>query len=146
MYRHLLVPIDGTELSTETVGQAADFARALGLDRKHPLRAVGLLAEPSLKDIDVVRVTTPDSERHYVGVAAVGFDSAVNETANTMDTRLTGTARYVAAIAPAAALLLAMPESSAGGAQQALPSVLASFLTEEAHATPAEREALTAWP
>jgi nucleotide-binding universal stress UspA family protein len=30
MYRHLLVPVDGTELSTETVGQAVEFARALG--------------------------------------------------------------------------------------------------------------------
>ncbi|MBK9243252.1 MAG: universal stress protein [Burkholderiales bacterium] len=30
MYRHLLVPVDGTELSTETVGQAVEFARTLG--------------------------------------------------------------------------------------------------------------------
>ena len=27
MYRHLLVPIDGTDLSTEMVGQAVEFAR-----------------------------------------------------------------------------------------------------------------------
>lgn len=53
-------------------------------------------------------------------------------------------ARFVAAIAPAAVLLLAMPEASAGGAQPVLPSALASFLTGEAHATPAEREALLA--
>ncbi len=30
MYRHLLVPVDGTGLSTETVGQAVEFARTLG--------------------------------------------------------------------------------------------------------------------
>jgi len=30
MYRHLLVPIDGTELSNETIGQAVEFARVLG--------------------------------------------------------------------------------------------------------------------
>ena len=53
-------------------------------------------------------------------------------------------ARFVAAIAPAAVLLLAMPEASAGGAQPVLPSALASFLTEDAHATPSEREALLA--
>lgn len=30
MYRHLLVPVDGTELSTYTAGQAVEFARTLG--------------------------------------------------------------------------------------------------------------------
>jgi nucleotide-binding universal stress UspA family protein/hemerythrin-like domain-containing protein len=30
MYRHLLVPVDGTSLSTETVGQAVELARSLG--------------------------------------------------------------------------------------------------------------------
>ena len=30
MYRHLLVPVDGTALSTETVGQAVAFARSVG--------------------------------------------------------------------------------------------------------------------
>jgi nucleotide-binding universal stress UspA family protein/hemerythrin-like domain-containing protein len=30
MYRHLLVPVDGTALSTETVGQSVEFARTLG--------------------------------------------------------------------------------------------------------------------
>jgi hypothetical protein len=50
----------------------------------------------------------------------------------------------VAAIAPAAALFLAMPEASAGGAQPLLPPALASFLTGEARATPSEREALLA--
>jgi nucleotide-binding universal stress UspA family protein/hemerythrin-like domain-containing protein len=30
MYRHLLVPVDGTSLSTDTVGQAVELARTLG--------------------------------------------------------------------------------------------------------------------
>lgn len=30
MYRHLLVPLDGTDLSTQVVGQAVEFARTLG--------------------------------------------------------------------------------------------------------------------
>jgi nucleotide-binding universal stress UspA family protein len=30
MYRHMLVPTDGTELSTETVGSAVEFARKIG--------------------------------------------------------------------------------------------------------------------
>jgi nucleotide-binding universal stress UspA family protein/hemerythrin-like domain-containing protein len=30
MYRHLLVPVDGTDLSTQVVGQAVEFARTLG--------------------------------------------------------------------------------------------------------------------
>jgi nucleotide-binding universal stress UspA family protein/hemerythrin-like domain-containing protein len=30
MYRHLLVPVDGTDLSTQIVGQAVEFARLLG--------------------------------------------------------------------------------------------------------------------
>jgi nucleotide-binding universal stress UspA family protein/hemerythrin-like domain-containing protein len=30
MYRHLLVPTDGTELSTETISRAVDFAKAIG--------------------------------------------------------------------------------------------------------------------
>ena len=30
MYSHLLVPVDGTDLSIETVGRAVEFARAMG--------------------------------------------------------------------------------------------------------------------
>jgi nucleotide-binding universal stress UspA family protein/hemerythrin-like domain-containing protein len=30
MYRHLLVPTDGTELSTETISRAVDFAKSIG--------------------------------------------------------------------------------------------------------------------
>jgi hypothetical protein len=53
--------------------------------------------------------------------------------------------RFIAATALAAVSLVSLPITSrADGAQAVLPPVLASFLTEEAQATPAEREALLA--
>jgi diacylglycerol kinase (ATP) len=49
--------------------------------------------------VDVVNLTTADgSERVYVNIAGAGFDSAVNETANRMRTRMPGTAKYVVAL------------------------------------------------
>ncbi len=54
-------------------------------------------------------------------------------------------ARFVAGVALAAVAFLRMPgASAAGGAQPALPSPLDSFLAEEAHTSPADREALLA--
>ena len=54
-------------------------------------------------------------------------------------------AKFAAAVAVAAGWLLRMPEASvAAGAQRALPPAFDSFLAEEAHATPADREALLA--
>jgi hypothetical protein len=54
-------------------------------------------------------------------------------------------ARFIAATALAAASLVPLSVASkAAGAQSSLPSALASFLTEEAHATPSEREVLLA--
>ena len=54
-------------------------------------------------------------------------------------------ARFIAATALAAVSLVPLSVASrAAGAQPALPPALASFLTEEAHATPSEREALLA--
>lgn len=59
MYRHLLVPIDGTDLSSETVGRAVAFARAIGA------RITFFHAQPdhggSLLngDAEIVRATSP---------------------------------------------------------------------------------------
>ena len=58
MYRHLLVPIDGTELSTVTIGAAVDLARVLGA------RITFFHARPdyssSLRgEADAVRLTAP---------------------------------------------------------------------------------------
>ena len=69
MYRHLLVPIDGTDLSTEIVGQAVELARTVGA------RITFFHAVPDYKaslfgDADVVRVTAPaDYEYAFVGRA-----------------------------------------------------------------------------
>jgi hypothetical protein len=54
-------------------------------------------------------------------------------------------ARFIAPSALAAASLVPLSAASrAAGAQPSLPSALGSFLTEEAHATSFEREALLA--
>ena len=54
-------------------------------------------------------------------------------------------ARFIAASALAAVSLVPLSVASrAAGAQTSLPSALGSFLSEEAHATPSERETLLA--
>jgi YegS/Rv2252/BmrU family lipid kinase len=75
-------------------GTGNDFARHIGLNRKDPLAAARLLASPTFKLIDVVKVTTPERERHYVNIGGAGFDSEVNELANKVR-RLRGTPKYV---------------------------------------------------
>jgi diacylglycerol kinase (ATP) len=84
----------GTALAVIPSGTGNDFARHIGLDRKDPIAAVRLLSAPTFKEIDVVRVTTPERERYYVNVGGAGFDSEVNEHANKVR-RLTGTPKYV---------------------------------------------------
>ncbi|HJV26994.1 MAG TPA: universal stress protein [Aromatoleum sp.] len=58
MYRHLLVPIDGTDLSTETSSNAIDFARTLGAHitffHAQPDYAAALDGEA-----EIVRLTSP---------------------------------------------------------------------------------------
>jgi nucleotide-binding universal stress UspA family protein/hemerythrin-like domain-containing protein len=58
MYRHLLVPVDGTDLSTETVGRAVEFARAIGARitffHAQPDHAASLFG-----DAEIVRLTSP---------------------------------------------------------------------------------------
>jgi diacylglycerol kinase (ATP) len=84
----------GAALAVIPAGTGNDFARHLGLNRKDPLAAARLLADPSIRKIDVVRITTPEGERHYVNVGGAGFDSEVNEHANGVK-RLNGTAKYI---------------------------------------------------
>ena len=84
----------GAALAVVPAGTGNDFARHLGLDRKDPLAAVRLLAEPTIRKIDVVRITTTDGERYYVNVGGAGFDSEVNEHANRVR-MLKGTAKYI---------------------------------------------------
>ena len=59
MYRHLLVPIDDTDLSTVTIGRAVEFARSLGA-RITFFHAMSDHAAAFLGDAEVVRLTSPD--------------------------------------------------------------------------------------
>ncbi|BAL24250.1 universal stress protein [Azoarcus sp. KH32C] len=59
MYRHILVPIDGTDLSTETVSNAVEFACTLGA------RITFFHAQPDhtaalSSDSEIIRLTSPD--------------------------------------------------------------------------------------
>lgn len=58
MYRHLLVPIDGTDLATQTVSNAVEFARTLGARitffHAQPNHAAALSGEA-----EAVRLTSP---------------------------------------------------------------------------------------
>ncbi len=89
MYRHLLVPVDGTELSTDTVSQAAEFARTLG-----------------------ARVTffyaAPDHEASLRGEAEVVWNTSPNEFVYAFE----GRARELLAKAESAARALGVPCSS----------------------------------
>jgi len=86
----------GTQAALAVIpaGTGNDFARHIGLDRKDPLAAARLLADPRTRRIDVVRVRTAEGERYFVNVAGTGFDSQVNEHANGV-TFLKGTPKYI---------------------------------------------------
>jgi nucleotide-binding universal stress UspA family protein/hemerythrin-like domain-containing protein len=59
MYRHLFVPVDGTDLSVETVGQAVEFASTLGARitffHAQPDHAASLFGEA-----EIARVAAPE--------------------------------------------------------------------------------------
>lgn len=79
-------------------GTGNDNARLLGYDRRDPLRAVDAIASAAPRAVDVGMVRTADGvERAFLGVLSSGFDSAVNERANSMRWP-TGTALYLLAI------------------------------------------------
>jgi len=58
MYRHLLVPIDATDLSIEIVGQAVEYARTLGA-RITFFHAVPDYAASLFSDAEIVRAAAP---------------------------------------------------------------------------------------
>lgn len=84
----------GGALAVIPAGTGNDFARHIGLNRKDPLGAVRLLAEPVFTKIDVVRVLHAEGERYFVNVAGTGFDSQVNAHANGVRF-LKGTPKYI---------------------------------------------------
>jgi len=59
MYRHLLVPIDNTDLSTITIGRAVEFARSLGA-RVTFFHAAADHEASFGGDAEIVRLTSPD--------------------------------------------------------------------------------------
>lgn len=105
---HDLVACGGDGLVTEVAGVAADtgrrlaivptgagndFARVLGYDPKHPVRAFDAVANGRDHLVDLGRV----NGRWYTCVTASGFDAEANRWANTVR-RLSGTTLYVAAV------------------------------------------------
>jgi diacylglycerol kinase (ATP) len=86
----------GAALAVIPAGTGNDFAMMLGLPVKDPLAAARLLENPVTRQLDVVRVATPERERFYVNVAGAGFDSEVNAYANRIRF-VKGKAKYVLA-------------------------------------------------
>jgi diacylglycerol kinase (ATP) len=87
-----------TALAVIPTGTGNDFARFIGVNRKKPLEAVGLLSDPDIRAVDAAKVTGGGREVRFVNVAGAGFDSEVNETANNMKWKAQGTAKYVASV------------------------------------------------
>ena len=65
MYRHLLVPIDATDLSIEVVGSAVALARSVGA-RVTFFHAVPDHAASLRGDAEVLRMTSPDDHAYAV--------------------------------------------------------------------------------
>ena len=83
----------GTRLAIVPTGAGNDFARVLGYDPKHPLRAFDAISGGHDRVVDLGRV----NGRWYTCVTASGFDAEANRWANTVR-RLSGTGLYVAAV------------------------------------------------
>lgn len=83
----------GARLAVVPTGAGNDFARVLGYDTKHPLRAFDAIRSGTDQVVDLGRV----NGRWYTCVTCTGFDSEANRWANTVQ-RLSGTTLYVAAV------------------------------------------------
>ena len=87
-----------TALGIVPGGTGDDNARTLGIPRDSAAAAARLAALGEVSRIDLGSVSTADgTERVFLGVLSSGFDSLVNERANTM-TWPKGNARYLVAI------------------------------------------------
>ena len=73
-----------TTLAVIAAGTGNDIARGLGLPVHDPVRAADLVTTGIPRTIDAVRHVDAHGDRHwYAGVLGAGFDSLVNERANT---------------------------------------------------------------
>ncbi|MEA2520527.1 MAG: hypothetical protein QOI81_173 [Actinomycetota bacterium] len=86
----------GAALAVLPGGTGDDFASSI--DTGKLPAAVRLLFEPSIVQMDIVKLSCGAEVQHYVNIAGAGFDSDVNETANGMRVRLGTTGTYIAAV------------------------------------------------
>lgn len=117
----------GTDAALAVIpgGNGNDFSRALGLDRRHPIRAALLLRSPRIAEIDAARVSAGSDTRIYMNVAGAGFDSEVSETANRMRMRAMGSVRYaVAVVSTLRAFTPARFDLSIDGTERAITGML----------------------
>jgi diacylglycerol kinase (ATP) len=88
---------EGT-IAVVPTGAGNDFARHLGIDPQHPLRAADLLQDGQIVSVDLAFATTADGASAWcTTVANTGFDADANRWANGVRL-LTGTPLYVAAV------------------------------------------------
>lgn len=85
----------GVPLGIIPAGTGNDIAAALGIPRRDPLAAAGIVLDGTPTRVDAARI---GADRWFAGVLACGFDSRVNERANAL-TWPGGTARYLRAVA-----------------------------------------------
>src|SRR4029453_9171983 len=85
-------PAARAALGVVPAGSGNDIAAALGLPRRRPLAAAGLLPTLPRRAVDLARA----GGRCYLDVAGAGLDSQVNELANRL--RLPGALRAVGAL------------------------------------------------
>lgn len=92
------VALTGTPLGIIPLGTGNDNARLLGLPRKDPVAAVGIICRFLPRTVDVASVRTADGvEQFFLGVLSAGFDSNVTERANAL-TWPPGPLKYVRAL------------------------------------------------
>ena len=83
-----------TPIALVPAGTGNDFARALGLDLKHPTKHLPLLFTQSPEAVDLGLV----NGRYFADILSTGFDSIVNEKANSLKF-IKGRMKYNIAIA-----------------------------------------------
>ncbi|HRY08392.1 MAG: diacylglycerol kinase [Actinobacteria bacterium] len=94
-----LQAVQGTDttLGIIPVGTGDDIARSLDLPRDDACKAADVIADGRTRTVDYAVIHAADgTERAFLAVMSVGFDSEVTERANTM-TWPTGTSRYLLA-------------------------------------------------
>ncbi|MEX2255762.1 MAG: diacylglycerol kinase family protein [Acidimicrobiia bacterium] len=99
----------GGAIGIVPTGAGNDFARHLGIDRRHPLAAPGLVSTGKIVSVDLARASVADGTSMWcTTVANTGFDADANRWANGVRV-LTGTPLYVAAMVRTVALYRPQP-------------------------------------